>query len=273
MGIIDVWMQHPTRRLSEQPFLESLRRWARRDLFEEVPLSATVESMNQAGVEIGLCAAWWGPQGPLISNDEVAGFVSQYPDRLVGIAAVNLARPVEAVRELRRCVRELGFRGLRIVSWLWGWPPDDRRYYPLYMECIDLDIPFCCQVGHTGPLMTSETGRPIPYLENVALEFPELRIVAGHIGAPWTQEVISLATKFPNFYIDTSAYKPVRFPPDFVEFLRGRGAKKSMFGSNYPMLSASDCLEGLDALALNDEAKRLFLSENARRVFRLDSVK
>ena len=63
------------------------------------------------------------------------------------------------------------------MPWLWGLPPDDRRYYPLYAECVELDIPFCLQVGHTGPLRTSETGRPIPYLENVALDFPELRIV------------------------------------------------------------------------------------------------
>ena len=139
----------------------------------------------------------------------------------------------------------------------------------MYTECIELDVPFCLQVGHTGPLMSSELGRPIPYLENVALEFPELRIVAGHIGAPWTQEIISLATKFPNLYIDTSAYKATRFPADFVEFMRGRGARKVMFGSNYPMLTASACLEGAEALGLSEEVKQLYLSENARRVFKL----
>ena len=171
---------------------------------------------------------------------------------------------------LRRCVRELRFRALRIVPWVWGLPPDDRRYYPLYAECIELDVPFCLQVGHTGPLMSSEPGRPIPYLENVALEFPELRIVAGHIGAPWTQEIISLATKFPNLYIDTSAYKATRFPSDFVEFMRGRGARKVMFGSNYPMLTASACLESVEVLGLSEEAKRLYLSDNARRVFKLE---
>src|SRR5207245_4477356 len=112
-----------------------------------------------------------------------------------------------AVRELRRCVRELGFRALRIVPWLWNLPPDDRRYYPLYAECVELGIPFCLQVGHTGPLCPSEPGRPIPYLDHVALEFPELRIVGGHIGFPWTAEMISLATKYPNVHIDTSAYK------------------------------------------------------------------
>ena len=269
MPIIDVWMQHPTRRFLEQPFFESLRRWTRQDEFPEVPLSWTIGTMDQAGVALGLVAAWWGPQGALIDNDEVAAFVREHPDRLVGIGSVDLTRPMDAVRELRRCVRQLGFRGLRIVPWLWGLPPDDRRYYPLYAECIELDIPFCLQVGHTGPLLTSETGRPIPYLEHVALEFPELRIVAGHIGAPWTQEILSLATKCSNLYIDTSAYKATRYPADFVEFMRGRGARKVMFGTNYPMLTAAACLEGVDALGLGAQACEEFLSGNARRVFRL----
>lgn len=268
--IIDVWMQHPTRRFLQQPFLASLLRWLRQDELPDVPLSATVGSMDQGGVAIGLLTAWWGPQGALIDNDEVAGFVRAHPDRLIGIAAVDLTRPMDAVRELRRCVRQLGFRGLRLLPWLWGWPPDDRRYYPLYAECIELDIPFCLQVGHTGPLMSSEPGRPIPYLENVALEFPELRIVAGHIGAPWTQEMISLATKFPNIYIDTSAYKPKRYPPDFVEFLRGRGAKKVLFGTNYPMIQAADCVASLAELGLDAAARQAFLSGNASQVFRID---
>jgi hypothetical protein len=174
-----------------------------------------------------------------------------------------------ALRELRRAVRELGFRGLRLLPWLWRLPPDDRRYYPLYAECIELGVPFCLQVGHTGPLESSEPGRPIPYLEHVALEFPELVIVAGHIGAPWTQEMISLATKFPNVYIDTSAYKASRYPRELVDYLRGHGSRKVMFGSNYPMLTPAACLEGLDELDLDETARNAFLADNARRVFAL----
>ncbi len=195
------------------------------------------DSVRKAA-EIGLVAAWWGPQGALIDNDEVAAFVRAQPHRLRGLASVDLFRPMAAVRELRRCVRQLGFRGLRIVPWLWGLPPDDRRYYPLYAECIELDVPFCLQVGHTGP--------------------------------PWTQEIISLATKCANVHIDTSAYKATRFPVDFVEFMRGRGMKKVMFGTNYPMLTAALCLEGLATLGLSEEGRALYLSGNARRVFKVD---
>jgi predicted TIM-barrel fold metal-dependent hydrolase len=83
---------------------------------------------------------------------------------------------------------------------------------------------------------------------------------------------IPLATKFPNLYVDTSAYKATRFPEDFVGFMRGRGARKVMFGTNYPMLTAGACLEGLASLELGEEATELFLHRNARRVFKIDPV-
>lgn len=269
--IIDAWMQHPTQRFIAQPMFESLRRWlgVNADQLREVPLPFTLGAMDAASVQMGLICAWYGPQGALISNDEVAACVQQAPDRLAGLASVDLYRPMDAVRELRRCVKQLGFKGLRLLPWLWNLPPDDRRYYPLYAECCELDVPFCLQVGHTGPLCPSEPGRPIPYLDHVALEFPELKIVAGHIGFPWTLEMISLATKYPNVYIDTSAYKASRYPRDLVDYLRGHGRSKVLFGSNYPMLMPQDCLKGLDALELDAATCAAFLAGNARRVFKL----
>ncbi|WP_257234520.1 amidohydrolase family protein [Streptomyces sp. JV178] len=163
MPVIDAWMQHPTLRHSNQEMFESLRRWTGQGLLEEtLPVGATVAAMAAADVEIGLSTAWYGPEGPLISNDEVAEFVARSEGRLRGVAGVDLTRPVRAVRELRRAVEELGFVALRIVPWLWQLPPTDRLYYPLYYAaCVDLGIPFCTQVGHTGPLRPSETGRPI----------------------------------------------------------------------------------------------------------------
>lgn len=201
--------------------------------------------------------------------DRGAAVVARAPQRLVGVASVDLYRPVPAVRELRRAVTELGFKALRIVPWLWGLPPNDRRYYPLYAECVELGIPFCTQVGHTGPLRGSETGRPIPYLDEVALDFPELVIVAGHIGYPWTSEMIALATKYPNVYIDTSAYTTKRYPPELVAYLRGHGRRKVLFGTNYPMITAERALADLGTLGLDQESTDLFLAGNARRVFNL----
>ena len=114
-----------------------------------------------------------------------------------------------------------------------------------------------------------EPGRPIPYLDDVALDFPELVIVAGHIGYPWTEEMVALARKYPNVYIDTSAYTARRYPPELVRYLRADGRRKVLFGTNFPMIAAAKALEHLDALELDGEARELFLEGNARRVFSL----
>jgi predicted TIM-barrel fold metal-dependent hydrolase len=271
MPIVDAWIQHPTPRLLADPMLASLRRWtaAAGGIPDELPFDLTLAALDAAEVDHAVITAWWGPQGPMITNDEVAAHVAAHPGRLTGLCSVDLTYPMAAVRELRRCVRDLGLRGLRVLPWLWGLPPNDRRYYPLYAECVALGVPFCLQVGHAGPLRSSEPGRPIPYLDDVAIEFPELTIVAGHIGYPWTQEMIALATKYPNVYIDTSAWKPSRFPPELTAYLRGHGRRKVLFGSNWPMLPPAACLAEIPALGLDAEAQRLFLAENAARVFNL----
>jgi uncharacterized protein len=268
--IVDAWIQHPTPRLLEHPAFESLRRWVGSALpADGVPVAATIEALDAGGVDVALASAWHGPDGALIGNDEVAALVAEHPGRLHGLAAVDLRDPVRAVRELRRCVRELGFRGLRVIPWLWGLPPNDRRYYPLYAECVELGVPFCTQVGHTGPLRASEPGRPIPYLDEVALDFPELVIVAGHIGYPWTEEMVALARKYPNVHIDTSAYTARRYPPELVRYLRADGRAKVLFGSNWPMIAPAKALEHLDTLELDDDARDRFLGANARAVFGL----
>jgi predicted TIM-barrel fold metal-dependent hydrolase len=162
-----------------------------------------VAAMDAGQMEKLMLCAWCGPRGWMFTNDQIAEIVRQRPDRFCGVATVSLMNPREAVRELRRAVTELGLKALRVVPWLWKLPPNDKHYFPLYVACIELGIPFCTQVGHTGPLMPSETGRPVPYLDDVALTFPELTIVGGHIGHPWTAEMIGLAWKHDNVFIDT----------------------------------------------------------------------
>jgi uncharacterized protein len=270
--IVDAWMQHPTARFLGHEMFAPLLRWTGQEMpEEELPIELTVSAMKGAGVEFGLLSAWHAPrEGALISNDEVARWVRAHPDRFAGLAAVDLARPMEAVRELRRCVGELGFKGLRVIPWLWEAPPTDRRYYPLYAVCVDLGVPFCTQVGHTGPLRPSETGRPIPYIDQVAIDFPELTIVCGHVGYPWTEEMVAVCRKHENVYVDTSAYTSERLPAELVTYMKSRsGRRKVLFGTNYPMIPPAKALEGLDALGLDDEALGLYLADNARRVFGL----
>ena len=239
------------------------------DAIPELPFELTLAAMDAARIDLALATAWYGPAGSLVSNDEVADTVQRSDGRLIGVGSVDIRKPMHAVAEIRRCVQELGFVAIRVLPWLWDRPPSDRLYYPVYVACCEMSVPFCLQVGHTGPLMPSEPGRPIPYLDRVALDFPELTIVGGHIGYPWTEEMIALATKYPNVYIDTSAYKSRRYPEALVKYMRGHGRKKVLFGSNFPMIQPVDALRDLDTLGLDEEASRLFLGENAERVFAL----
>jgi uncharacterized protein len=108
---IDVWMQHPILRFIGHEMFASLRRWTGQELpKEEIPIEATLATIDAAGVQLGLLSAWSAPEGPLIGNDEVAGWVPSRPDRFGGLAAVDLNKPMVAVRELRRCVQEQSFR-------------------------------------------------------------------------------------------------------------------------------------------------------------------
>ena len=224
--IIDAWAQHPTLRHASDPIFDSLRRWTGSEApTEELPVAVTVGAMDQAGVDRALISAWYAPHRSMISNDDVAGFVAEAPDRLDRRrVSVDISRPMEAVREIHRCVEELGFVAIRVLPWLWDLEPTDRRFYPVYVACCELGVPFCTQIGHTGPLMPSDVGRPI-HLDRVAIDFPDLTIVGGHIGYPWTEEAIAVATKHPS----TSTSTPRPTPPTatrqaLVDYLKTNGS-------------------------------------------------
>ena len=269
-AIVDAWMQIPTPLMAGQPWMKSLLRWTGQDASDAAPdLKATLAAMDAAGVETGLISAWTGPGGALITNEETAENAARSGGRLKPVMSVDLRNPMDAVREIRKRTKA-GFLGVRALPWLWDLPPNDRRFYPVYAACVDAGVPFCTQIGHTGPLMRSDVGRPIPYLEDVLLDFPELVVVGGHVGFPWVNELVTLVHKFRNFYIDTSAYALHRLPPDFVAFMKTHGRGRVMFGSNWPMIAPAHCLKGLGALGLDDETRRAFLGETARTVFKLN---
>ncbi|MCB2112246.1 MAG: amidohydrolase [Parvularculaceae bacterium] len=266
--IIDVWAQIPTRRFWREKWLASLMRWNRTQApADDLPVGALIGAMDEAGVGTAFVSGWSSPKGDLISNDEVEAAIDAAPGRLKGLIGADLSEPMEAVREIRRRAKSGKFVGVRIVPWLWSLPPNDRRYYPVYAACIDAGLPFCTQIGHTGPLKSSETGRLIPYLEDVMIDFPELVVVGGHVGFPWIDEVKSMIRKFQNFHIDTSAYALHRLPEDFIDLMKGEGRERIMFGTNFPMLTAKRCLDQLDMLGLDSQGKAAFLSGNAKRAF------
>ncbi|HBY95121.1 MAG TPA: amidohydrolase [Chloroflexi bacterium] len=240
-------------------------------LVEGMRIETMLAEMDESGVDIAVLSAFVY-KAVQVTNDMVAAWVRQYPKRFVGCGTVDPRdKPMRVLGEIKRMAHELGLAALRLEPYAYGdgvrgLPPNDRAYWPIYAACCELNIPVALQVGHSGPLLPSECGHPI-YLDEVALAFPELKLIGAHIGQPWHEEMMILAWKHPNVYIDTSARPARRWPESFVEFVRGWGQNKVLWATDYPLLSFKRCLDDVEALGLEIEVKRKLLRENAQRVF------
>lgn len=157
--VIDAWSQQPNELFMRQPWLRPLLRWTRQRPAGPARRCHAEDDGRRRCREVAVVRVG-RPHGTLIDNDETAAHVRAHPDRFAGVASVDLTRPVDAVRELRRAVTDLGMVALRVVPWLWNLPPNDRRYYPLLQACVELGIPFCTQIGHTGPLCPPSPAGP-----------------------------------------------------------------------------------------------------------------
>lgn len=267
--IVDTWiLPNPPEVAKTWPpqFAHVLHVFGRPEALKGQTVEQVIAEMDAAGIGTAILTSLV-EDGFEIPNDLVAEWVCAYPDRFAARACVDPRRPLEALAELERCV-ELGFGSLLILPYAFGLPFSHRLHYPLFARCAELAIPVVTQVGHTASLLRSEPGRPI-YLDDVAIDFPELTIVGGHIGWPWTEEMLALAWKHPNVYIDASAHLPQRYPPAFVDFIRGSGVEKAMFGTDYPLLRLESAVAGVRRLGLSEEAEQRFFWGTARSVYSL----
>jgi predicted TIM-barrel fold metal-dependent hydrolase len=208
--------------------------------------------------------------GPATPMSEVLRCLDLAPDLLVGVVWTD---PVEgimkAVRELEQFVKDYPICGFKLEPFYLRRNPTDRIFYPLYAKCEELGLTLHTQVGGTGPLLPSRTGQPL-YIDEVALDFPDLRIVCGHVGSPWVDEMIHVAWKHDNVYIDTSARLPRHFEPAFAKYLRSYGQDKCIFATDWPLLDYTGTLKQVEALELPPHVADKFLAGNAVRAFRLD---
>lgn len=147
-------------------------------------------------------------------------------------------------------------------------PFNDRVWYPFFSACEDLGIPVLSQIGHSGELLPSSYGRPL-LIDNVALDFPDLKIVACHTGWPWVEELIAMAWKHPNVYIGTTAHLPRYWDPSLVRFINTRGQDKVMWGTDWPITTPERNLPQVEELNLREVPKRKLLRDNALRIFNL----
>lgn len=203
-----------------------------------------------------------------ISVAEVAAVVRQDPKRFIGIYGINPFTRMNGVRELEIAVKEHGFKGAHVHAYGFGIPINDAMFYPFYAKCAELGVPVEIQVGHAANLMPSAMGRPL-LLDDIALYFPELKIVGLHTGWPWVEELISLGVKHRNLFIGATGHAPKYWDHALVRYMNSRGQDKVLFGTDFPLLLHKDALRQVEALDLRPEAKRKILRENAMRVFGL----
>lgn len=209
--------------------------------------------------------------GLKIANESVAGFCKAHGPRYVGFAGVDPHKGMAAVRELEHAVRDLGLRGLNLQCFELKLAINDKRMYPLYAKCVELDIPVNVHCGtnfSTASLM--DYGRP-SHLDEVLVHFPELRVCASPPGWPWVEELIGVAWRHPNLYIGVVAVRPSILAKDDSGYrpLLVYGSKmlqdRILTGSAYPMQPVAAALAEFEALPLPDAVKRKWLHDNAAR--------
>jgi len=215
----------------------------------------------------------------------------KYPDRIIPYAGIDPRRGAGAIAELKRCVEEMGFQGMKLWP-LTGFTPDEVEYYPLYEEAARLGINIVVHTGMGPPDSYLKYCRPV-YVDKLAVDFREIVFIMAHFGAPWVEEALAVAGKNQNVYTDISAWQPTHalFPMALCQTismakLMHRGVHKVLFGTDFPCFAELysqkewvHCIRDLQNPAplqimglpeITDEDKELILGNNAQRALKLE---
>lgn len=216
---------------------------------------------------------------PPIPNDYIAQCVAKYPKQFTGFGSVDPNKGRIAVKEAERCVRDLGLRGFKFHAGSQRFYANDRRYYPLWEKMQELGTIALFHSGTTGVGAGTPGGggikldymKPIPYMDDVAADFPGLTILMAHPAFPWQDEQLAMLIHKPNVFMDMSGWSPKYFSPLLVQYAKTIAQDKVMFGSDYPAINTERWLADFETLGIDDEAvRRKIFFENAKRVLKLD---
>ena len=228
------------------------------------PVEVTLAEMDKVGVAIGLL-------GGLDETSRRA--VRDYPDRFRPSIHVDPNDITASVRQIRKAYDE--HQIVAVQSFPAGCVPQvpvsDRRYYPIYQTCIDLDLPMITNAGVPGPRVPMDC-QHVRHFDEVCYDFPELKIVMRHGAEPWEDLAVKLMLKWPGLYYMTSAFAPKYYPKAIIDYANTRGADKVMYAGYYPMgISLERTFSELPDVPFRDHVWPKFLRENAMRVFKLDA--
>lgn len=214
-----------------------------------------------------------------MANEPVAQVAERYPGRFLPFAGADVLRGREAVKEFEGWVKDRGFRGLSLRPFMINLPADDRRYYPFYEKCVELDVPVSLHTSANWSTMRiNDLGHP-RHIDPVAADFPDLKIIMSHGGYPWVLEAVLLAWKYPNVYLELAAHRPryLARPGTGWEPLLTFGATtirdKVLFGTGWFLLARppGDLVAEFRELPVPEPVMERWLYGNAARLFGLEA--
>lgn len=217
---------------------------------------------------------------PAVTNDYVAGVVSRHPDVFAaGFGSVDPWKGEMAITEAQRCMSEFGMKGFKFKPDAQAFYPNDRRFYPLWETLNEHGTTLLFHVGTTG-LGVGHPGaggfklaynRPIPYIDDIAADFPKLNIIAAHPAWPWQEEMLAIALHKPNVYMDLSGWSPKYFADSLKREINGRLQDKVLFGSDYPFITPERWMRDFFAEAYyKDSVVEKVLRINAQRLLGIE---
>ena len=229
-------------------------------------VSATVPAkvlpaMDAGGIDRACLFDIWHPEGRR-SNDITAALVAEHPDRFIGFAYVSPLMPETVVPELERAIDELGLIAIKLYPPYVGIPLSQELWSPIYQFANEREL---VVIWHTG----IEAGSAPKYIADVAPRYPQAIFVAGHSGncPPLRRQAIDVARAHPNVYLETCS--TFRTPGVIEQLVQEAGADRVLFGSDIPLMDPRAQLGKIITADISDEAKRLVLGQNARRILRL----
>lgn len=218
-----------------------------------------------------------GVRGPLdvIHVDEIQPLIEAAPDRIFGWVGINPLTTMDTIRYIDYAVTELGFKAVHVYPHWFGVPVNDRLYYPIYAKCAELGVPIGMQVGTQSPRSGAKLCAKPDLLDDVAFDFPELKILGLHLGVPWADEMLMLCKNHENVYVVADAHPPAQWGPEIIDYVLQKywsnrdGAQKLIWGTDYPVQAFAESLRQLRGLELPQETFDLIAGGNAKRVFNL----
>lgn len=209
-------------------------------------------------------------------NEEVAELAAANSDVLIPFASIDPAKGKMGAREARRLISDFGIKGFKFHPTMQGFFPNDRSAYILYEAIAESGGIALFHTGQTGvgAGMRGGNGMRLKFsnpmhIDDVAVDFPDMKIILAHPSFPWQEEALAIATHKPNVYIDLSGWSPKYFPPILVRYANSILREKMLFGSDWPMITPDRWLDDFEQINIKDDVRPLILKDNAARLLGL----